>query len=425
MRLPVWRGLILMAVLSAGASPTRAAAARLPHLSIENVVKDAEVIVRARVSGPNEVQVEEALYGGVKPNDKIHVGLLSELARVKYDQPPAGANPPAGDSVEAGELMLFLHHGTPDHPLMPVGVGSGAKWIVGERVFGYRQLTPDAPYLLLPDRQAPTLAQLRAQLQAALAKRRRFEAALALTDPAPKIAALTPFISRAEQDAKPYPVYLFPAIEALYALGPAAGPPLRAALVTARPGRPRQELIAALGDARDPEAWPTLAPILEASRAALRPLSGPLNPTTLSPAQRDALGDWHAALYALMRLGDVRGRGWFQDSLGWTLDHSSEFLVEYSLLGMEKTPDAGHVAPIRRTLAAIERFDPADRSRIRVAALHALGEQQQRDSAPAIAPWLKDTDVTVRDAAHAALVRIAGADLGTDAAAWLKWAGGN
>ena len=121
-----------------------------------------------------------------------------------------------------GNLVLFLKKNERQQ-WETEGWGSGVKWLVEEKVFGYQQLMNPSDYFLLPDREVKTEAELRKKIQKAVAKKSRYTTAKSIADSHERVKALAEFVQPEEKSF----FYFRAALDELTKAGPDAGSFLR------------------------------------------------------------------------------------------------------------------------------------------------------------------------------------------------------
>jgi HEAT repeat protein len=424
----------LVAVAFACVSAQALRAENLPEWEVEFTIFRADIAVRATLQEGNTIQVEEVFMGPAAVGQKLPVERLLDLPRQRYQSAEDAFMSMfrrAGDKTKAtsprpevsGPMMLFLTRND-SGKWETEGWGSGVKWLVDGKVYGYVQPSNPGPYYLVPDRYTKTEERLRLVIQAAIAKKDKFTAARSLADPASRIAALAPYLQPEENNF----LYFAYATEAIGKAGPLAGPLLCAAADKSPPDYRRSEMLKALGKCRAPESVPYLLGMVERSAPVIKAIE-PFRLSELSLPQRVAMTDWDIAVYVLAEEADPRAIPAFREALLWGAPHFAEHrIMQYAARGLQKLPTPENIPVLAQALSSI-RASQYDWVAVEDC-LQALREHRYPAAVPVLANHLKQAELPRegRDSreynariAHAALINIVGQDLGTEKEPWINW----
>lgn len=394
----------------------------LPTFSLEWEVLHAKLIVEARPIAAATVEVARVHLGEVKPGTRLTLRRFDDLPRIAFEDWSLARGEDAGIPVKDHRVVLFLEP-TEGGEWEPVAWGSGVKWIVEERVFGYSQPINPGSYVLVPDREAKDLGELRTLIAAEMERRRAFEKALAHLAPKERARELLGYVF-----SLPPGAYSIEAHAAFRGAGPEAAQVLREAARTPRPAKERLTLaelilLAGAGGAQYPacgveqEAWPVVDRI---------PAPMP-DWRSLSKDQQEAIGLWHSAIELIASDSSPTGNqnATLVKALSWGVQHRDSHVVGRVADGLARAPDPGNVPALA---AAVRDWPIAETGRggvysphVREGLVRALAAQRLPQAVPALAALLGDSQEGVREEARRGLTRIVGEDLGTEPSPWLAW----
>lgn len=414
----------------------------LPRYTIEDEVFEAQLVVVASPAEGNTVEVKEVLLGTATVGQKLPVERWLDLPRLRFESieeawasgrrsnisPGKGGlrdSPAQTLPKEAnGDVLLFLEQDE-KKVWRPAGWGSGVKWLLDGKVYGYQQLMNPGGYYLLPDERATTQEELRTLVGQAIAKNARYLAAVAIQDPAQKVEQLKPFVL-AKNDGRHY---FHVALRELSNTGPAASAFLREQADTPNANPMwRLDFLPAYIKSGDPDAAPYLLDLVERAAPIIR-ASGPFERDKLSQAERQTLFDWFTALDALAEMGDKRVVPALREALLWgAVNWKQDRTLEIAARSLANLPSPENVPFFAQALASI----PADE--YDWAAVYSCLQALRKHPYPSVIPILinqLDFPKTPRSGhdsreynariAHQILVELTGQDLGKEKQAWLQW----